>query len=308
MQKELEGKVALVTGAGQGIGRALAHFLALQGAKVVVNDAGLNIDGSPDANAQNIAEKVVAEIKQAEGEAVASTAKVGSFGAGRELVQLALDTFGQLDYVVNNAAILRDRMIFNMSEEEWLDVIQTNLTGTFGVMRAALPHFKERKNGRIVNIVSTAGIMGNVGQANYAASKGGIIALTRVCAFDTARYNVTANCVAPFAYSRITDAIKPTTPELASYVEGAKKVLPAHVAPLIGYLCSERAQHITGQLFGVRGHEVFLFNQPEPLRSLISREGWTIETLAQAVENSWAKKSLVPLKSDLEIFNYPPFV
>ncbi len=308
MQPQFAGKVALVTGAGQGIGRAIALYLAQQGARVVVNDANLNSDGTPDESGQDLAAQVAVEIQQAGGVAVASTDRVGSFETGTRLVQLALDSFGQLDFVVNNAAILRDRMIFNMSEDEWNAVIGVNLTGTFAVIRASLPHFKERKTGRIVNIVSTAGIMGNVGQANYAASKGGIMSLTRVCAMDMARYNVTANCIAPFAYSRITDKIKPTTPELAAYVEGARKVLPEHVAPLVAYLCSDQAQALSGQILGVRGKEVFLFNQPEPVRSLVSQAGWTVDSLAKAVENSWLGKSLTPLKTDLEIFNYPPFV
>jgi NAD(P)-dependent dehydrogenase (short-subunit alcohol dehydrogenase family) len=220
-----------------------------------------------------------------------------------------LDSFGQLDFVVNNAAILRDRMLFNMSEEEWLEVINSNLNGTFGVMRAALPHFKERKGGRIVNIVSTAGIMGNLGQANYAASKGGIIALTRVCAFDMARYNVTANCIAPFAYTRVTDTIKPVTPELEAYVRGAKQVLPEHVAPLVGFLCSAMGQAVTGQVLGVRGKEIFLFSQPEKSYRLVSQEGWTVENLAMAAQSEWIEpKRLTPLRSDLEIFNYEPLV
>lgn len=308
MQKEFADKVALVTGAGQGIGRAIALYLAERGAKVVVNDANLNADGTPNSANVATAAKVVAEIEQTGGAAVASSDRVGSFETGRSLVKLAIDSFGQLDFVINNAAILRDRMIFNMSEDEWNDVITTNLTGTFAVMRAALPHFKERKGGRIVNLVSTAGIMGNVGQANYAASKGGIMSLTRVCAFDMARYNVTANCVAPFAYTRVTETIKPTTPELTAYVEGARKVLPAHVAPLIAYLCSDHAQAITGQVLGVRGNEVFLFSQSDPVLSVVNQAGWTIETLAQVVETGWLKKGLTPLKSDLEVFNYSPFV
>ena len=306
---EFEGKVALVTGAGQGIGHAIALYLAQNGAKVVIDDAGVNTDGTSGEEYKTLADKVVAEITQAGGQAVATTERVGTFEAGQRLVKLALSSFGQLDILVNNAAIMRDRMIFNMSRREWHDVINVNLTGTFAVMRAALPHMRRRKTGRIINIVSTAGIIGNTGQANYAASKGGIIALTRVCALDMARYNVTANCVTPFAYSRATDQIQANTPELASYLEGAKKVAPEHVSPLIGYLCSDRAQGVSGQLMGVRGKEIFLFSEPQRRHSLITKEKeWTIETLAKAVDEDWAKGKLTQLRSDLEAFSYPPFV
>jgi NAD(P)-dependent dehydrogenase (short-subunit alcohol dehydrogenase family) len=306
---EFEGKVALVTGAGQGIGKALALYFAANGAKVVVNDAGLETNGTPSENLQDIAAKVVAEIKTSGGEAVASQAKVGTLAVGKELLELALDSFGQIDFVVNNAAILRDRMLFNMSEEEWLDVINVNLNGTFGVIRAALPHMKERKSGRLINIVSTAGIMGNLGQANYAASKGAIISLTRVCAFDMLRYNVTANCIAPFARTRITDSIKPSTPELEEYIEGAKKVLPEQVAPLVGYLCSDAGQVMSGQLLGVRGKEVFIFSQAQKAHSLMNHKGWSQPELAKAIEVDWIGKGLLtPLHTDLEIFNYPPFI
>ncbi len=305
---EFEGKIALVTGAGRGIGRGIALYLAQHGAAVVVNDAGLSLAGAPEDDSGTIAASVVAEIEAAGGRAVASNARVGSFETGRALIELALEKFGQLDFVINNAAILRDRMIFNMSEDEWNEVIEVNLTGAFAVMRAALPHMRQRKTGRVVNIVSTAGLIGNVGQANYAASKGAIVSLTRVCALDMFRYGVTANCIAPFAHTRMTDSITGATPEQTTYLNEARKAKVEHVAPVVGYLCSAAAQTISGQIFGVRGKEVFLFSQPMPERSVANAEGWSIESLAHAVESTWLKKSLVPLQTDLEVFNNSPFV
>lgn len=301
----LENKVAVVTGAGRGIGRAVALYLAGQGAKVVVNDAGVAIDGS--GGDPTVADAVVKEISEAGGRAVASSDRMGSFEAGRKVIEAAMSAFGQIDLLVNNAAILRDRMIFNMSEEEWQSVIDTNLTGYFATMRAAFPFMRERKAGRVVNIISTAGLIGNVGQANYAASKGGIMSLTRVAALDMARYNVTANCIAPFAYSRVTDTIKPNTAELQAYVEGAKQAKAEHVAPLVAYLGSEAAQSVSGQLFGVRGKEIFLFSQPEVIRTAASQEEWTPETIARLVE-VWLKRGLTPLQTDLDVFRAAPFV
>ncbi len=305
---ELEGKVALVTGAGQGIGAAIARFLAAEGARVVVNDAEVGLSGAPDPASEGLAERVAQEINRVGGQAVASTASVGSFEAGQELVGLALEKFGQLDLLINNAAITRDRMLFNMSEEEWQAVLTTNLTGPFALMRAALPHMRERKSGRIVSLVSTAGLIGNVGQANYAASKGGLVALTRVCALDMARYGVTANCVAPFAHTRMTDSIKGVTPAQVAYLEGARQAKAEHVAPLVGFLCSAAGQSISGQVLGVRGKEIFVFSQPRPLRSVANAGGWTIASLSRAFESSWLKKELVPLETDLEIFDSAPFV
>ncbi len=301
----LEGKVAIVTGAGRGIGRAIALHLAEHGASLVVNDAGVELDGS--GGSPEPALSAADEINRRGGRAVASTDAVGTFEAAERIVALARGEFGAVDILVNNAGITRDRMIFNMTEAEWEAVLRVNLVGTFACMRAVLPSMRERRYGRVVNMISTAGVIGNVGQANYAASKGGIVALTRVCALDMARYGVTANCVAPFAYTRMTESIKGATPAQVEYLREAKKSVPEHVAPLVTYLASDLAQDVTGQILGVRGKEIFLYSQPRPVHAVGDLEGWTPEKIARAV-NSWLRTRLTPLETDLEVFKLPPLV
>ena len=198
---------------------------------------------------------------------------------GQRIVQTALDHFGHVDIVVNNAGILRDRMIFNMTEEEWDGVIDTHLKGTFAVTRAAVPHMRERKWGRLINMTSTSGLVGNVGQANYAAAKLGIVGFTKVVALDMARYNVTANCISPFAWTRMIGTIPTETEAQKARVEKIKKMGPEHIAPVAVFLASEEAKEISGQIFGVRGKEVMLFGHMRPLRSIHHdaggrRSGW----------------------------------
>ena len=222
MTPMLKDKVAVVTGAARGIGREIAILMAQYGAKVVVNDYGGSADGK--GGERGPADEVVKEIAAKGGQAAANYDSVSTMAGGQAIIQTALDRFGGIDIVVNNAGILRDRMIFNMTEEEWDGVINTHLKGAFAVTRAAVPHMREKKWGRLVNMTSTSGLVGNVGQANYAAAKLGIVGLTKVTALDMARYNVTANCISPFAWTRMIGTIPTETEAQKARVEKIKKM------------------------------------------------------------------------------------
>src|SRR5919109_981951 len=259
----LKGKVAVVTGAARGVGREIALLMAQQGARVVVNDyggseAGIGADRKP-------ADEVVDEIRRANGEAVANYDSVASMAGGQAIIKTATDNFGRVDIVVNNAGILRDRMIFNMSEEEWDAVINVHLKGSFACTRAAAPHMRQQKSGRVINITSTSGLIGNYGQANYAAAKMGIVGLTKATALDLGRYGATANCIAPFAWTRMIGTIPTETEAQKRRVEKLKKLSPAHIAPVAAFLASDAAKDITGQVFGVRGKEIMLFSHERPI-------------------------------------------
>lgn len=301
----LQGKVAVVTGGGRGIGREIAMLLAKQEAKVVVNDLGGQGDGT--GAEPKVVDEVVQEIKKQGGEAVANYDAVGTMESGKRIIQTAIDKFGKIDILVNNAGILRDRMIFNMSEEEWDAVIGVHLKGTFACTRAAAPLMREQRSGRIINFTSTSGLIGNVGQANYGAAKMGIVGFTKVVALDMARYDVTANCISPFAWTRLIGTIPTETEEQKKRVEKMKKMSPVHIAPLVAYLASDEAQYISGQIFGVRGKEIFLFSQPRPVRSIHHSEGWTAERLAEIFKGTLGP-SLVPLQNSSQVFNYDPLV
>src|SRR5262249_3852320 len=271
----LKGKVAVVTGAGRGIGREIALLMARHGAQVVVNDYGGSAAGSGAETAP--ADEVVTEITKNGGKAAANYDSVASMAGGQAIIKKAVDTFGRIDVVVNNAGILRDRMIFNMTEEEWDAVIDTHLKGTFAVTRAAAPRMKEQRSGRFVNMTSTSGLVGNIGQANYAAAKLGIVGLTKVVALDMTRYNATANCSSPSAWTRMIGTIPTETAAQKARVEKIKKMSPAHIAPVAAFLASDAAKDITGQVIGVRGKEIMLFGHMRPIMRVHNAEGWTVE-------------------------------
>ena len=250
--------------------------------------------------------------------AVAFSESVASPSTAAACVAAAKEAFGGLDIVVNNAAILRDAFIFKGNPEDWEAVIRNNLSAAWYLLSAATPLLRDQGKsgrggsagygwGRIVNIVSTAGLYGNYGQAAYASAKAGLVGLTRVVALDMSRNAVTCNAVAPFAATRVTDSIKPANDAQASYKERALKVHPRHVANVIGWLASDAAARVSGQLFGVRGREVFLFSQARPAVRLAGTADWTTQTLAAAAEAEFAKAYL-PLTTDLESFNSEPLV
>ena len=301
----LKGKVAVITGAARGIGREIALLMARQGAQVVVNDYGGTEAGSGGASAP--ADEVVNEITQAGGKAVANYDSVATMAGGQAIIKTAVDTFGRIDVVVNNAGILRDRMIFNMTEEEWDAVINTHLKGSFAVTRAAAPLMREQKWGRFINMTSTSGLIGNVGQANYAAAKLGIFGLTKATALDMARYNVTANCISPFAWTRMIGTIPAETETQKARVEKIKRMGPEHIAPVAVFLASDAAKEVTGQIFGVRGKEIMLFSHERPIMRVHDDRGWTPEKLAEMFPGT-LQHHLVPMVTSGQYFNYDPLV
>lgn len=281
--KRLEGKVAVVTGAGRGIGRGVARKLASEGASVVVADIGAALDGQ--GNDSSPAAMVVEEISELGGKAVACYESVAEMDGGANIVKTAIDNFGRLDIVVTAAGILRDRMIFNMSEEEWDDVIAVHLKGTFSVVQPAAQVFKQQGSGRIITFSSVSGLYGYGGQANYGAAKDGIAGFTRVVAKDLARYNVTANAISPGASTRMTDSVPDTTRarragEFLPPPEGSLTNDPDDVAPMITWLASDEASKVTGMIFHTVGNRVSVMNHPEPQRSIHKDGRWTVEELA----------------------------
>jgi NAD(P)-dependent dehydrogenase (short-subunit alcohol dehydrogenase family) len=273
----LEGKVALVTGGGRGVGRGIALALAEAGAKVVVNDLGATLEG--EASGEQPAREVAAAIEAAGGEAIVDGGSVADWNAAHRMVTAAVERFGRIDIVINNAGILRDVMFHRMSEAEFDAVIAVHLKGSFNVSRAAAPHFKAQGSGVYVHMSSTAGLIGNMGQANYAAAKLGIAALSKSIAIDMAKFGVRSNAVAPFAWTRMIDSIPSETPEQQKRVEGLKKLVPEKVAPFVVALCADEARDVSGQVFGVRNNEIYLFSQPRPIRSAHRGEGWTPEAV-----------------------------
>jgi NAD(P)-dependent dehydrogenase (short-subunit alcohol dehydrogenase family) len=271
----VQDKVVVVTGAGAGIGRDFAKAFAANGAKVVVNDLARDKE-----TGQSLAESVVAEIREAGGQAVAAVESVAEWDSAHKIVQAALDSFGRIDCIVNNAGIVRDRVIFNMSREEWQAVVDVHLNGSFYMTRAAAPHFKSQEGGSYVHMTSTSGLIGNLGQGNYSAAKMGIVGLSKSIALDMARFKVRSNCIAPWAWTAMTAGIPAGTQEEKARVEKLKKMESAKIAPLAVYLASDRADKVSGQIFGVRANEIYFFSQIRMMRSMHRGDGWTPEMIA----------------------------
>ena len=299
----LEGKVAIVTGAGGGIGREIAVAMALAGASVVVNDIGASLSG--EGQSASPAEQTQQIIAQRYGRAAVSTDSVSSWASAQRIVQAAMDSFGRVDIVVNNAGILRDAIFHKMAPEDWLQVIDVHLNGSFFVSRAAAEPFRKQGSGAYVHMTSTSGLVGNFGQANYSAAKLGIAALSKSIALDMGRFGVRSNCIAPFAWSRMTSSIPADTPEQQARVAKLQQMTPDKNAPLAVFLASDAAEGFTGQVFATRHNEIFLMSQSRPLRSVHRGEGWTPALIAEHAAPA-LRASLVPLDRSQDVFAWDP--
>jgi NAD(P)-dependent dehydrogenase (short-subunit alcohol dehydrogenase family) len=297
----VEDKVCVVTGAGRGIGKAIAELLAQHGGKVVVNDIGAELDGSGED--RSLAQTVVDGIKAKGGEAVANTDSVSSYSGAEGIIGAALDTWGKIDVVVNNAGILRDVIFHKMTEDDWDSVMNVMFKGTFNVSRVAATHFRQQSSGSYVHM--TSGLLGNFGQSNYGACKLGIVGFSKCIALDLARYQVRSNCIAPSAWSRMTSSIPTNTPEQQKRAEQRQQVTPEKNAPMAVYLASDMSRDVTGQVFSVRHNEIHLFNQPRPIRTMHTAEGWTPASIAERVIPA-LKHGFLPLDRTADIFPWDP--
>ncbi len=298
--KMMAGKVVVVTGAGRGIGAAIAKMAAEHGAKVVVNDIGVALDGA--GGDQTPAEDVVNAIKKAGGEAVANTDSVAQFSSAAKIIQCAMDTYGRIDGVVNNAGILRDVIFHKMSEDDWDSVINVMLKGAFNCSRHAADHFRKQESGAFVHMTSTSGLIGAMGQANYSAAKLGMVALSKSIAVDMSRFNVRSNCIAPVAWTRMTASIPPKDPATAKRVEQRKQVTAEHNAPLAVFLLSDAAKDVNAQIFSTRKNEIFLMSQSRPLRGIHRADGWTPQRCAEHMLPALKSEFYAPTERTADVF------
>ena len=302
MTNILKNKVAIITGSGRGVGKGIAKLMAHEGAKVIIVDPGTELDGS--GGTQSIAESVVNEILQTGGEAVASFEDITTMTGGESVVQQAIDTFGKLDIVVTCAGVLRDRMIFNMTEEEWDSVIAVHLKGTFTVVKHAAILFRQQRSGRIITFSSTSGLIGNTGQANYGAAKDGVAGFTRVVARDLGRYGVTCNSIAPSANTRMIAAIPESSKQakagagIASSGGGDLRGDADDIAPFTTWLASDQAHHVNGHVFYVTAGLVSQLNDPEPIRTIRKEGRWTLDELIK----------VFPITLGVDLYNPAPTV
>ena len=303
MAIRIDGKIAIVTGAGGGLGREFAIALAAAGAKVLVNDIGATLSG--EGRDGGPADAVVSEIRAMGGDAISCTESVAAWESASRIVESAIAHFGRIDIVVNNAGILRDRLIHKMTPDDWNAVIDVHLNGSFYVSRAAAMHFRQQNSGSFVHLTSTSGLIGNIGQANYGAAKAGIAALSHTIASDMARFNVRSNCIAPFAWSRMISSIPIDTPAQQARVAALKLMDARKVAPLAVYLASEAAAEVTGQIFAVRANEIFLMSQSRPLRSVHRSEGWTVDSIDQHAIPA-LKANFYALDKSADVFSWDP--
>ena len=300
----LDGKVVIVTGAGGGVGECIAKLAAAEGAQILVNDLGGSAAGEgADATP---AQRVVDEIKAAGGEAAPSFHSIASWEGGEAIVQDAIDAFGRIDAIVNNAGILRDVIFHKMQKEDWDLVRSVNLDGYFYVSRAAAPYFKEQGSGAFVHMTSTSGLIGNMGQANYSAAKLGVAGLSKSIAIDMKRFNVRSNCIAPFAFTRMVGTIPANDEANRKRLEIAKRMTPDKIAPLACALLSDGAADVTGQIFGSRMNEIIFFSQNRPTRTTQTSEGWTPETVVSHALPAF-RPNFYPLDISSHVFTWDPF-
>ena len=300
---KLNGKVALVTGAGGGIGREIALALAEEGVKIIANDIGVSLSG--EGGSFFPAEETCGLIIQKGGNAIPDTNSVTSWNSASKIIENALDHFKRIDIVINNAGILRDVIFHKMDPKDWNDVIDVHLNGSFYISRAAATVFREQESGSFVHMTSTSGLIGNFGQANYSAAKLGIVGLSKSIALDMKRFNVRSNCIAPFAWSRMTNSIPSDTSEEKERVKRLKKMTPETNAPLAVYLSSEDAKDITGQIFSSRLNELFIYNQNRPAKSVHNSEGWNPQKIKEIAMPAF-KPYLTPSERSNDVFSWDP--